>query len=151
MTRRLSECWKSAAMITNPDRFSSPKRNPNLLQRSEIVGLINTLHRISESLQSVEVFRKLYAQTQEETQAKTAAAAEEAKLEMSSRPTPKSVKGIAYHLWKALVGHYGRLRLSCQRSLRQCLKQIQGEFRLVSRLLGFVQESPTGQPSREEL
>jgi hypothetical protein len=149
MTRRLSECRESAATIINTNRFSSPKRNPNLLQRSEIVALINTLHRISESLQSVEVFRKLYAQTQEETQTQAKTAAEEAKLEVSSRP--KSGKGFAYHLWKGLISLYSRLRLSCQRSLQQCLKQIQGEFRLVSRLLGFVQESPTGQPSREEL
>lgn len=148
MTRRLSECQEGVGIIIKTDRFSSPKRNPNLLQRSEIVALINTLHRISESLQSVEVFRKLYAQTQEETQAKAAAAAEEAKPDNSLKS--KSEKGFAYQLWKGLVSHYGRWRISCQRSLRQCLKQIQGEFRYVSRLLGF-DDSPTSQPSKKEL
>jgi hypothetical protein len=42
----------------------SPKINPNLLQRSEVVALFNTLHRVSESLDAVETFRKMYAETQ---------------------------------------------------------------------------------------
>lgn len=42
----------------------SPKLNPDLLQRSEVVALFNTLHRVSESLASVEDFRKIYAKTQ---------------------------------------------------------------------------------------
>jgi hypothetical protein len=36
-------------------RYLSPKKNPGLLSRSEIVALFNTLHRFSESLHSVEV------------------------------------------------------------------------------------------------
>jgi hypothetical protein len=48
----------------------SPKRNPNLLQRSEIVALINTMHRLSESLYAVETFRKMYADTQKVEQAR---------------------------------------------------------------------------------
>lgn len=42
----------------------SPKINPDLLQRSEVVALFNTLHRISESLAAVDDFRKMYAATQ---------------------------------------------------------------------------------------
>ncbi|KAI8139734.1 endoplasmic reticulum Oxidoreductin 1-domain-containing protein [Fennellomyces sp. T-0311] len=38
----------------------NPKWNPNLLQRSEIVALFNTLNRLSESLQAIQKFRKLY-------------------------------------------------------------------------------------------
>lgn len=59
-------------MLTRiPDVFS-PKRNPNLLQRSEIVALINTMHRLSESLYAVETFRKMYAETQRDEQARLA-------------------------------------------------------------------------------
>lgn len=39
----------------------SPSANPNLLQRSEVVALLNTLHRFSESLAAVNDFRKLWA------------------------------------------------------------------------------------------
>jgi ERO1-like protein beta len=44
----------------------SPRLNANLLQRSEVVALINTLHRFSESLHSVEVFRRLWRETNAE-------------------------------------------------------------------------------------
>lgn len=35
--------------------------NPNLLQRSEVVALINTLHRFTESLVFVDEFRQMWA------------------------------------------------------------------------------------------
>ncbi|TIA70710.1 hypothetical protein E3P91_02963 [Wallemia ichthyophaga] len=35
-------------------------KQPNTLQRSEVVALFNTFHRISESIENIEVFRKLY-------------------------------------------------------------------------------------------
>ncbi|KAG2078917.1 endoplasmic oxidoreductin [Suillus decipiens] len=42
-----------------------PHKNHNLLQRSEVVALINTLHRFSESLQAVETFRDIWKRTGE--------------------------------------------------------------------------------------
>jgi ERO1-like protein beta len=44
----------------------SPQLNANLLQRSEVVALINTLHRFSESLHAVEVFRRLWRESNAE-------------------------------------------------------------------------------------
>ncbi|KAL0956380.1 hypothetical protein HGRIS_002527 [Hohenbuehelia grisea] len=38
-----------------------PRRNPNLLQRYEVVALFNTLNRFSESLEAVEDFRRMWA------------------------------------------------------------------------------------------
>ncbi|TIA87263.1 hypothetical protein E3P99_03297 [Wallemia hederae] len=35
-------------------------KQPNTLQRSEVVALFNTFHRISESINNIEVFRELY-------------------------------------------------------------------------------------------
>ncbi|KIJ67955.1 hypothetical protein HYDPIDRAFT_82991 [Hydnomerulius pinastri MD-312] len=40
-----------------------PRKNQNLLQRSEVVALINTLHRFSESLHAVERFREMWRNT----------------------------------------------------------------------------------------
>ena len=40
----------------------SPKSNVNLLQRSELVALINTLHRLVESLHMVQDFRRMWAE-----------------------------------------------------------------------------------------
>lgn len=41
----------------------SPRSNSNLLQRSEVVALMNTLHRFSESLDAVDDFRRIWAKT----------------------------------------------------------------------------------------
>ena len=39
----------------------SPKLNHDLLTRSEVVALMNTLHRFTESLRAVNDFRKMWA------------------------------------------------------------------------------------------
>ncbi|KAG9000378.1 hypothetical protein FRB94_005480 [Tulasnella sp. JGI-2019a] len=43
------------------EKALDPTLNPNLLQRSEVVTLVNTLHQLSESLQSVDEFRRMWA------------------------------------------------------------------------------------------
>lgn len=45
----------------------SPTSNINLLQRSEVVALMNTLYRFSESLVSVDDFRKMWHKLDEPT------------------------------------------------------------------------------------
>lgn len=40
---------------------SSPRANAGLLQRAEVVALINTLHRFSESLEAVNDFRVMWS------------------------------------------------------------------------------------------
>ncbi|KAF7981891.1 hypothetical protein HWV62_31473 [Athelia sp. TMB] len=45
------------------EKALDPKSNANLLQRSEVVALINTLHRFSESLEAVNDFRQMWAHT----------------------------------------------------------------------------------------
>lgn len=49
-----------AEIISNLEPYS-PHTNANLLQRSEVVALINTLHRFSESLEAVNMFRHIWA------------------------------------------------------------------------------------------
>jgi hypothetical protein len=56
----------------------SPRLNANLLQRSEVVALINTLHRFSESLHAVDVFRKLWRESSAEESANLVREAEKA-------------------------------------------------------------------------
>ncbi|KAJ7595030.1 hypothetical protein C8J56DRAFT_928239 [Mycena floridula] len=43
------------------EKALDPSTNSNLLQRSEVVALVNTLHRFSESLEAVNQFRKLWS------------------------------------------------------------------------------------------
>ena len=54
----------SAELERERQTDDSPKINPDLLQRSEVVALFNTLHRVTESLAAVDEFRKMYAETQ---------------------------------------------------------------------------------------
>ena len=42
------------------EKALNPRKNTNLLQRSEVVALFNTLHRFSESLQAVDTFREMW-------------------------------------------------------------------------------------------
>lgn len=42
-------------------KIFSPHTNANLLQRAEVVALLNTLHRFSESLEAVNKFRRMWA------------------------------------------------------------------------------------------
>jgi len=42
------------------EKALDPRKNTNLLQRSEVVALFNTLHRFSESLQAVDTFREMW-------------------------------------------------------------------------------------------
>ncbi|KAF8931254.1 hypothetical protein BGZ47_000159 [Haplosporangium gracile] len=58
------------------DEHLNPIKHPNLLQRTEIVALFNTLHRMSESVASIARFRTMYM--------------EQHGLPMSSIPTPPS-------------------------------------------------------------
>jgi hypothetical protein len=82
---------KTSTLDTSPFPISvvnnadfSPKINPDLLQRSEVVALFNTLHRTSESLAAVEQFRQMYKETQD-----AEAAAAKTRAEQKLKPKKK--------------------------------------------------------------
>ncbi|OSD06861.1 endoplasmic oxidoreductin [Trametes coccinea BRFM310] len=52
------------------EKALDPKANTNLLQRSEVVALINTLHRLVESLHMVQDFRRMWAESSAEDAAR---------------------------------------------------------------------------------
>ncbi|KAI0663524.1 endoplasmic oxidoreductin [Cubamyces menziesii] len=45
------------------EKALDPRANTNLLQRSEVVALLNTLHRLVESLHMVQDFRRMWAES----------------------------------------------------------------------------------------
>lgn len=110
--------------VANP--YGSPKINPDLLQRSEVVALFNTLHRISESLASVEQFRQIYAATQKaETEASKVKAVKTARKKHSPSPmTPPpafsltNIQRITARMWEKL----GR---NCKGCLEVCLQTLE--------------------------
>ncbi|KAI8993030.1 endoplasmic oxidoreductin [Trametes punicea] len=57
------------------EKALDPRANTNLLQRSEVVALINTLHRLVESLHMVQDFRRMWAESGAEDAARLVAEA----------------------------------------------------------------------------
>lgn len=67
----------------------SPHTNANLLQRTEVVALINTLHQFNESLAAVEEFRKLWRE---------ASAADTEKLIRDAEDAAKRVRFVLLYI-----------------------------------------------------
>lgn len=78
----MRKTWSNELFFSRSGYFThlepSPRLNANLLQRSEVVALINTLHRFSESLHAVDVFRRLWRESSVEESAKLVQEAEKA-------------------------------------------------------------------------
>ncbi|KAK4686050.1 hypothetical protein P7C73_g4084, partial [Tremellales sp. Uapishka_1] len=116
------------------EKALDPKVNPDLLQRSEVVALFNTLHRISESLAGIDDFRKIYARTQavEEKAAKE----RKAERERSKRPQPPANGGRLYVL-AIISSAVEGLRRFCRGSIEYCSRGSLGDLlALLGRHLG---------------
>ncbi|KDQ21603.1 hypothetical protein BOTBODRAFT_50204 [Botryobasidium botryosum FD-172 SS1] len=103
-----------------------PKKNPNLLQRAEIVALINTLHRFSESLHAVDVFRGMWAKDEDPTTILESVVAEQTKqaasqpLSSSSPPRPgQSVPIEPFH--QQVQKRVTRLLSACRENTEYCV------------------------------
>ncbi|KAI0051924.1 endoplasmic oxidoreductin [Auriscalpium vulgare] len=70
------------------EKALDPKTNANLLQRTEVVALINTLHRFTESLHAVADFRRLWRAANATDSAKLIQEAEKAVKSQPARPSP---------------------------------------------------------------
>jgi len=73
------------------EKALDPQSNANLLQRSEVVALMNTLHRFSESLQSVNKFRAMWKAMSENEEEKMIKDAEVHNRE-ATKPKPNRSK-----------------------------------------------------------
>ncbi|PPQ62937.1 hypothetical protein CVT24_006177 [Panaeolus cyanescens] len=73
------------------EKALDPASNSNLLQRSEVVALMNTLFRFSESLKAVDDFRQLWQQLDTEVSEKIVSESEKSVKEKSHHNPPVSV------------------------------------------------------------
>ncbi|EIW63321.1 endoplasmic oxidoreductin [Trametes versicolor FP-101664 SS1] len=82
------------------EKALDPKANTNLLQRSEVVALINTLHRLMESLHMVQDFRRMWAETGAEEEANLVSESASARKAQhspgvdGSSPSPQFLAGL---------------------------------------------------------
>jgi len=100
--------------------------NQNLLQRSEVVALINTLHRFSESLHAVEHFRGMWKKTGEADSTRLLHKAERAvggntpPVQSSPSPTQPLTSNVLHHAWSRLQVHLYDLTDRCRRHTLAC-------------------------------
>nr|GAT43005.1 endoplasmic oxidoreductin-1 [Mycena chlorophos] len=99
------------------EKALDPETNHNLLQRSEVVALINTLHRFSESLAAVDTFRKMWRATSVEESEQLIVEAERVAKE-SSRPQPSPRAGHEYDPQEMLLTRWLRV---CKESTVECV------------------------------
>ncbi|KAG0369848.1 hypothetical protein BGZ54_008676 [Gamsiella multidivaricata] len=88
------------------DEFLNPTKNPNLLQRTEIVALFNTFNRLSESVESIVRFREMFMEDyQSQRKASTAPAPtserQQHPLESGSMPTgmEEQIQPMPLEIW----------------------------------------------------
>jgi hypothetical protein len=110
------------------DEDFDPKVNPDLLQRSEVVALFNALHRLSESLDSVDTFRHIYAQTQTDEAAAAAAKQSEKALRRAEREAERKRKQAEQSAFSlsaiaaAVVSLLEAIRRSCRGCVEVCVR-----------------------------
>ncbi|KAK7472679.1 endoplasmic oxidoreductin-1 [Stygiomarasmius scandens] len=103
------------------EKTLDPRSNSNLLQRSEVVALFNTLHRFSESLEAFDMFRKMWSEISDSESEELIHEAERAAAgiprPVAHRPNPDNLFGEA------------RIRLEtflqiCKDSTMDCLAKV---------------------------
>jgi len=105
------------------EKALDPTSNSNLLSRSEVVALINTLHRFSESLNAVGDFRKMWTDAQ---------AAEKATSRSQPSPLVGTLKDkirTPVYVLKELKAQVLCLLRLCQTGTRDCVFAIVSIFR----------------------
>ncbi|RXK36590.1 endoplasmic oxidoreductin 1 [Tremella mesenterica] len=114
------------------DKALDPKINPDLLQRSEVVALFNTLHRLLESLAAVENFRKMYAQAQSsesstnaESQPTSKRRRKPKKVESSTMAETSSRTISASATLGLVVSALETFRRGCKGCLEVCWRQLE--------------------------
>ncbi|KZT43616.1 endoplasmic oxidoreductin [Sistotremastrum suecicum HHB10207 ss-3] len=107
------------------DKTLSPTSNPNLLQRTEVVALMNTLHRFSESLRAVDHFRKMWSERVRNSQATEWP--EENVESTSSNSTDGSSTALGGHL--SFLSKYWDI---CQAQTSMCLSLCLGLLKSIS-------------------
>ncbi|TXT12971.1 hypothetical protein VHUM_01372 [Vanrija humicola] len=132
------------------DKALDPKRNPDLLQRSEVVALFNTLHRISESLNSVEDFRQIYAATQ----AAEAEVARQRRAEEEEARRAAERSSLSYYLspsaiFATILSILEAIRRSCRGCVEFCVRSLQTGP--VANVLNAIRQAIGGDGVKTEL
>jgi len=131
------------------EKALDPQMNQNLLQRSEVVALINTLHRFSESLAAVNDFRKMWAEADALEEARLIEAAAAASGASKPRHSPTAGRDLAPGNLLEDVLEWVR---ACRDGTVGCVKGlVDGLQTLVSAVVGTFKMSGKDQGPRSDL
>ncbi|BEI80945.1 hypothetical protein CcaverHIS002_0201050 [Cutaneotrichosporon cavernicola] len=109
------------------DKDLDPRVNPNLLQRSEVVALFNTLHRVTESLHSVDEFRQIYARTQAEEAAAAPQRVAKKAAEKDARRRAEREKEWGPWLLAIAVSLFEAFRRGCSGCIKAAAEFLRGQ------------------------
>ncbi|THH31787.1 hypothetical protein EUX98_g2413 [Antrodiella citrinella] len=130
------------------EKALDPHLNANLLSRSEVVALINTLHRFSESLAAVNDFRKMWADAGEHEAEHMIKEAEKVVDITKPRPSPHAgTSGPS----DSFIDDFQRWVRACQEGTVFCIRGlVQGVRDFLNSLSSLFQLSGKEGPPRSE-
>jgi len=114
------------------EKALDPRSNANLLQRAEVVALINTLHRFAESLEAVNGFRAMWSAMSPSDSEKLIIEAERG-VQKPRKPRPSALVGEEPPVDMIWTGLASMIKV-CKDSTMGCLSIL---VDLVSRLLSM--------------
>ncbi|OBZ68243.1 Endoplasmic reticulum oxidoreductin-1 [Grifola frondosa] len=126
-----------------------PRQNANLLQRSEVVALMNTLHRFTESLHAVNDFRRMWAETGAQEEGRLV---QEAEGVQKPRHSPVAGSDAApQHFLEDLLGRVACWVRACRDGTLGCLQGfVDGVTALLRAAIGVFRLSGKEQGPRSE-
>jgi len=130
----------------------NPQTNHDLLQRSEVVALINTLFRFSESLKAVEDFRRMWRNL-DSSDTQTIVTEIDKMTHPKPKISPSVNEGYSKYLFDSACAHSITIMQSCKESIRENVTQA---FSVLGQALNAVLSTfrPSGEdpsPSYSEL
>ncbi|KAI0358422.1 endoplasmic oxidoreductin [Trametes cingulata] len=132
------------------EKALDPKANTNLLQRSEVVALINTLHRLIESLHMVQDFRRMWAETGADEEARLVA--ESASAHRARHSPGAGITGGPHHFLVDVLDRLACWVRACRDGTLGCIRGLfDGVVEVLQGALGVFRLSGKDQAPRSEL
>ncbi|KAK7687020.1 hypothetical protein QCA50_009519 [Cerrena zonata] len=107
------------------EKALDPRHNSNLLSRAEVVALVNTLHRLSESLYYVNDFRKMWAETDKNEENRLIQGAKQLVADTDTvKPPSHSPNAQADRPPQGLLEGLQRWIWACKKGTIECVREI---------------------------
>ncbi|KAH9931060.1 endoplasmic oxidoreductin [Epithele typhae] len=108
------------------EKALDPKANVNLLQRSELVALMNTLHRLVESLHVVQNFRRMWSEANADEEARLLEVARSAinKVPKATHPPPAGQAGAPQDMFSDVLEKLAFWVRACRDGTIECVQGV---------------------------